>query len=215
MTQPHAAGALLSTTGDLARWHMALTGGEFIHDSSYEKMTSVARLNDGESYPYGYGLGIGQLRGRRMIAHGGGINGFTCYSLWLPDQDLYVAVLTNGATGAPGPGTIARKIAAMTVDDPYPERVAMMLPEADLQGLAGKYEGVDFPPVELAVADGIITMKFDGTSERVLLAESRDILFEEGSIDHIAVEWDGRLAKRLLFHREEGAPPDVLERIPE
>jgi CubicO group peptidase (beta-lactamase class C family) len=213
MTQPHAAGAMLSTTGDLARWHEALTGGEFIHDSSYEKMTTVARLNDGETYPYGYGLGIGQLRERRMIAHGGGINGFTCYSLWLPEEDLYVAVLTNGATGAPGPSTIAKKIAAMTVGDPYPERRAIDLSDADLDGLAGKYQGADFPPVELSIEDGAINLIVGGSPEQMLLAESRNVLFEDGSIDYIEVEWDGPQARRLRFHMEEGAPPDIVERI--
>jgi len=64
MTQPHAAGSLLSTTGDLAEWHKILTGGEFIHDESYELMTTPYELNDGETYPYGYGLGIGKLRDR-------------------------------------------------------------------------------------------------------------------------------------------------------
>ena len=215
MTQPHAAGALLSTTGDLAAWHKALTGGEFIHDASYDKMTSVARLNNGETYPYGYGLGIGQMRGRQMIAHGGGIHGFRCYSLWLPGEDLYVAVLTNGATGAPGPSTIAKKIAAMAIDDPYPDRSAVGLSDADLRGLSGSYQGVDFPPVELSTADGVISLVVGGSSEQVLLAESRDILFEEGSLDYIEIEWQGPVAKRLLFHLEEGAPPEVVERIEE
>lgn len=215
MTQPHAAGSLLSTTGDLAIWHKALTSGEFIHDDSYEMMTSVANLNNGETFPYGYGLGIGQLRSRDMISHGGGIHGFTCYSLYLPDEDLYVAVLTNGATGAPGPGTIARKIAAMTVGDPYPDRVPTALGDADLAGLAGTYVGDEFPPVELSVVEGEIHMSFNGSPADVLLAESRELLFEEGAIDYIEVEWEGPQARRLMFHFEEGAPPEIAERAEE
>ena len=212
MTQPHAAGALLSTTGDLAEWHKALTGGEFIHDDSYEKMTSVAKLNDGETYPYGYGLGVGQMRERRMISHGGGIHGFTCYSLYLPEEDLYVAVLTNGATGAPGPSTIAKKIAAMTVGDPYPSRVATELSDSDLAGLSGNYVGDGFPPIELSVVDGEIHMSVDGSPAEVLKAENRELLFEEGAISYIEVEWEGAAAERLLFHFDEGAPPEIAER---
>ena len=212
MTQPHAAGALLSTTGDLAEWHKALTGGEFIHDDSYEKMTSVAKLNDGETYPYGYGLGVGQMRERRMISHGGGIHGFTCYSLYLPEEDLYVAVLTNGATGAPGPSTIAKKIAAMTVGDPYPSRVSTELSDSDLAGLSGNYVGEGFPPIELSVVDGEIHMSVDGSPAEVLKAENRELLFEEGAISYIEVEWEGAAAERLLFHFDEGAPPEIAER---
>jgi D-alanyl-D-alanine carboxypeptidase len=213
MTQPHAAGSLLSTTRDLAEWHKALTGGEFIHDDSYARMTAPADLNDGESYPYGYGLGIGQLRERRMIAHGGGIHGFTCYVLWLPDEDIYVAVLTNGAAAGPGPSTVARKVAAMVLDDPYPEREAVPLSAADHRGLAGEYAGAGLPPIEISTDDGKIVMTFGDENAETLYAESREILFMEDSIAYLAVEWDGETAARLLFHFEEGVPPDVAERI--
>ena len=213
MTQPHAAGSLLSTTRDLAEWHKALTGGEFIHDDSYAKMTSPADLNDGDTYPYGYGLGIGQLRERRMISHGGGIHGFSCYVLWLPDEDLYVAVLTNGAAAGPRPSTVARKVAAMVLDDPYPEWEAVELDDADLRGLAGQYAGPGLPPIEISTDGGEIRMSFGGGDADTIFAASREILFMEDSIAFLEVDWDDGTAARLLFHFEEGVPPDVAERV--
>ena len=215
MTQPHAAGSLLSTTRDLAEWHKALTGGEFIHDDSYEKMTAPAVLNDGETYPYGYGLGRGLLRERSMIAHGGGIHGFSCYVLWLPGEDLYVAVLTNGAAAGPGPTTVAKKVAAMVVGDPYPAREAVRLNDRDLDGLAGKYTGPGFPPIEIVTEDGEIVMVVGGSDSETLLAESRDVLFMKDSINYVQVEWDADVALRLLFFLEEGVPPEIVERTSE
>lgn len=214
MTQPHAAGALLSTTGDLVKWHKALTGGEFIHDESYEAMTTPVDLNDGGSYPYGFGLGVGLLRERRMIAHGGGIHGFTCYSLWLPDEDVYVAVLTNGATNGPGPTTVAKTIAALTIGDPYPERESVTLSDADVEGLSGNYTGPTFPPVKVFVEDGeiIMDMGFDKVS---LLAESREVLYVDDGLEYIDVEWDGDKATSMSLYFEEGVPPEVLERSTE
>jgi len=213
MTQPHAAGSLLSTTGDLVAWHKALTGGEFIHDESYRLMTTPARLNDGDTFPYGFGLGIGQLRERKMISHGGGINGFTCYSLWLPDQDIYVAVLTNGATQGPGPTTVAKTIAAMFVGDPYPARKATTLNEADRSGLAGKYAGENFPPVEISTDDGEIVMNIAGSGEDTVYAESRNLLFLKDSLDYIEVDWDGGKASELRYFYEEGVPPEAMRRV--
>jgi CubicO group peptidase (beta-lactamase class C family) len=212
MTQPHAAGSLLSTTGDLVDWHKALTGGEFIHDESYELMTTPVGLNDDESYPYGFGLGISELRGQRLIHHGGGIHGFSCYSLWLPDQDVYVAVLTNGATEGPGATTVAKMIAAMTIGDPYPDREAIDLSDQDLQGLAGKFVGENFPPIEVTVEEKSITFDIGGFSTETVYAESRDVLFMHDSLNHVEVEWDGDKASRLLLHRDEGVPPEILQR---
>jgi D-alanyl-D-alanine carboxypeptidase len=215
MTQPHAAGSLLSTTGDLFAWHQALTGGEFIHDESYAKMTRPYALNNGETHPYGYGLGLSKLRGREMISHGGGINGFTCYVLWLPEDDVYVAVLTNRDGFSPGPTTVAKKIAAMVIGDPYPLRIPVDLSERDRQGLLGKYAGEHFPPIEIRNLGGRMMLHIGDYATETLLAESRSRLFWPDSLGWVEIEWRGNQAQRLLFYSEEDVPPDIVERVPD
>jgi CubicO group peptidase (beta-lactamase class C family) len=214
MTQPHAAGSLLSTTGDLFAWHKALTGGEFVHDDSYERMTRAVSLNDGSSDPYGYGLGLLELRGRKMIAHGGGINGFSCYVLWLPQEDVYVAVLTNSAGLRPRPMTVAKTIAAMFIGDPYPARKAVELSENELRGLVGSYAGENFPSIDIRRAGDGLEMDIGGFMTLPVLAESRDLLFMPDSLSYVTIEWEDGQARRLLFH-EEGQPPDIVARQPE
>jgi len=214
MTQPHAAGSLLSTTGDLFAWHKALTGGEFVHDDAYARMTRAVSLNDGESYPYGYGLGLLELRGRKMIAHGGGINGFSCYVLWLPQEDVYVAVLTNTGRFRPRPMTVAKTIAAMFIGDPYPVRKPIDLSENDMRGLVGSYAGQNYPAIEIHRSGDGLEMDIGGFMTLPVLAESRDILFMPDSLSYVSIEWEGGQARRLLFH-DEGQPPDVVERRPE
>jgi CubicO group peptidase (beta-lactamase class C family) len=44
---------------------------------------------------YGYGLFIGRTQGRRIIVHTGNNDGFKALSLWLPENDLAVAILSN------------------------------------------------------------------------------------------------------------------------
>jgi CubicO group peptidase (beta-lactamase class C family) len=215
MTQPHAAGSLLSTTGDLVKWHKVLTGGEFIRDDSYKQMTTPALLNDGESFPYGFGLGVGSMRGHRMIAHGGGIHGFRCYTMWLPDEDVYVAVLTNGARNGPDTMTVAKLSAAMLIGDPYPERVPIELGDEALDRLVGKYAGENFPPIEIKRSDAKLTMDIGGFVIETLLAESRRILFFPDSLNYVEVEWNGNSVGRLLMHTEESMPPTVLEPVAE
>jgi CubicO group peptidase (beta-lactamase class C family) len=89
MTVPHAAGALYSTTGDLHRWARALFGGRVVSAASLKKMTTPDRNN------YALGLTVRDVDGRRMISHGGGINGFNAFLAYYPDAEITVAVLAN------------------------------------------------------------------------------------------------------------------------
>ncbi len=44
---------------------------------------------------YGLGLRVGSYRGRKMVAHGGGVDGFVSSMSWLPRERIGVIVLTN------------------------------------------------------------------------------------------------------------------------
>ena len=88
MTQPYAAGSLMSTVDDLALWAEALAGGKVLKKESLERMTTPAKLNSGRSTNYAYGLGISEEDGARIIEHGGGIFGFVTDLLHVPDQRL-------------------------------------------------------------------------------------------------------------------------------
>jgi hypothetical protein len=127
MSVPHGAGALLGSAADLARWAQALHHGRVVSAASYQKMIAPTVLADGSTNPYGFGLANTQVRGRRAITHNGGIFGFSTDSIYLPDQDLFVAVLANSDSPSASPGTTLRRLAAMALGDPYPvfERVAV------------------------------------------------------------------------------------------
>lgn len=95
MTHPYAAGALLSTVDDLARWNAALMDGKLLSGQALRAMTSAARLEDGTDTEYGYGLYVRDREGLRVISHSGGIHGFSTSALWLPDERIYAVVLSN------------------------------------------------------------------------------------------------------------------------
>ncbi len=83
---------IYSTVRDLARWDQALASGKVVRESTLNEMWTHVRLNNGQSYPYGYGWEIGRLDGRRMISHPG-LSG-TEYTI-LPDEKLTIIILTN------------------------------------------------------------------------------------------------------------------------
>jgi CubicO group peptidase (beta-lactamase class C family) len=95
MSQPGAAGALLSTAGDLVRWQLALVSGQVVSEDSYVEMTAPYLLADMRESAYGFGLMRGELDGRRVVSHGGGIFGFNSYLAHYPDEELSVAVISN------------------------------------------------------------------------------------------------------------------------
>ncbi|UUZ57230.1 beta-lactamase family protein [Massilia sp. H-1] len=71
-------------------------------------------MANGDATHYGYGWGIGTLRGSPMVSHGGGINGFSTFALRLPEKKVFVAVLGNIDGGLASPEFVAKKVAAIT-----------------------------------------------------------------------------------------------------
>jgi CubicO group peptidase (beta-lactamase class C family) len=95
MTQPFAAGALVSTAGDLVRWQRALVNGKLVPADVFERITSDVVETGREGERYGYGIGVSERNGRRVISHGGGINGFASLLAYFPESDHTIVILAN------------------------------------------------------------------------------------------------------------------------
>ncbi len=121
MSIPYAAGALLSTVDDLAKWDRALYGTGLLSQASLDKWWRPFLLANGESIHYGYGWSISSYEGHRVVGHGGGINGFTCHLLRMPEDRVFVTVLTNRNDEKSNPALLARKLLAATVGRPVDE----------------------------------------------------------------------------------------------
>lgn len=98
---PYAAGSLCSTVGDLVAWNQALHGGHLLSPESYEALITPVPLEDGTPIRYAKGLAVHELRGHKVISHGGGINGFLSAASYHPEADLIVIVLQNSTGASP------------------------------------------------------------------------------------------------------------------
>jgi D-alanyl-D-alanine carboxypeptidase len=139
MSVPHAAGALVGSVEDLARWAQALHHGRVVGPESYARMIAPTTMADGNSVPYAFGLSNGDVRGRHGIGHGGGIFGFSTDSLYIPEADLFVAVFANSDAPAASPGVTMRRLAALALGDPYPELQRTEVDPAALEPWFGVY----------------------------------------------------------------------------
>jgi CubicO group peptidase (beta-lactamase class C family) len=107
-----ADGALYFTVLDLAKWDGALYSERLLKRSSLDEMWTPVRLTDGSTHPYGFGWGVTQSNGHRLIEHGGGWQGFLTHIARYPDDRLTVVVLTNLSAELTKPAEIAHQVAA-------------------------------------------------------------------------------------------------------
>ena len=139
MSAPGAAGSLIGTVGDLAKWAQALHHGKVVDAAHYKLMITPTTLPDGSTVPYGFGLGLDALRAKPAIGHSGGIFGFATDSIYVPEADLFVAIFTNSDNPQTGPGLVMRRIAAAAIGDPYPAFTRTAPDMAALEPFFGVY----------------------------------------------------------------------------
>jgi hypothetical protein len=139
MTQPYAAGSLISTVDDLSKWDAALTAGRVIGAESLAKSFTSYKLASGSESGYGYGWNIGRYEGREVQEHGGGIFGFRAYVVRIPADGVYAAVLSNVSAGEPSAGLLARKAAAIAIGKPLVAPPAVVLTAEQLDAYTGRY----------------------------------------------------------------------------
>lgn len=90
-----ADGALYLTALDMAHWAQGLNGDRLLKRESLKQMWTPVKLNNGTSYPYGFGWRIGVQRGHRVIEHSGHWQGFSTAICRYPDFGLTVIMLAN------------------------------------------------------------------------------------------------------------------------
>jgi CubicO group peptidase (beta-lactamase class C family) len=82
---------------DLAQWAIGLNHGKVLSRAGWEASWTPVRLNDGGTFPYGFGWYLTQQRGYSRIGHAGAWRGFQASIQRYPDFDLTVVVLANSA----------------------------------------------------------------------------------------------------------------------
>jgi len=203
MSIPLSAGALYSTTEDLLRWEQGLFGGKLLSVASLQKMTTPFK-ND-----YAFALAVRDANGRKVIEHGGGIEGFNTQLSYYPDDKLTIVVLANQNTGATG--DIASKLAALVHGDQVVlagERKEVAVSPAILQTYVGTYELAPGFDIVMTVEGGQLMTQATGQPKFPVFAESETKFFlkvvdaqlefvknDKGEVTHVILHQGGRDAK--------------------
>lgn len=212
MSQPHAAGALLSTVDDLAKWDHSLYSSCLLSEEARKKMMTPFQLDDGSSTDYGYGFLIGELRERPAIFHGGGIFGFITYGLRLPQERIYVAVLTNCAGHPVRADDVARRLAAIAIGDPFPEFDAIELDQRTLENYTGVYRSDKETTYVVTLIDGRLHTQRNDERRRPMTPHSDSGFFYETGFTHLEfVKDDGGRVSHMLIYPEGSREPERAE----
>lgn len=192
LTLPYAAGSLMSNIDDLLKWQKALNTHKLITRKSYEKAINGSSLNSGEHIGYGYGLGAGKIQGSKSISHGGGIFGYTTQGIYMPEEDVFVSILTNCDCNSPG--GVANKIAALAIGKPFLNKAdAITLSEAKLKQWVSAYEFPDGAIRHITLENGKIFSQREGSTKLEIYPMSETkFIFEEGDITYNFIVKDGK-----------------------
>jgi CubicO group peptidase (beta-lactamase class C family) len=185
MTQPYAAGSLLSNVDDLFTWYEAVMSDKVLSPGMRQLAHTPYVLNNGESTNYGYGWFIGNIQGSPMIEHGGGINGFVTSSLYLPEENLFVSILTNCTCTSPD--EYAFRLAAQAIGKPFTYE-AISMDEARLPEYQGVYENSTGEQRFIIFEDGKLFSQRTGGNRFAILPFAEDQFFFEGSLSQLTFE---------------------------
>ena len=158
---PYAAGALVMSADDLARWLAAIADARILTEAQRAEAFTPAKLVNGELSFYGYGWVLGTRGTAPMISHGGGIAGFASYVAYLPATDTRLVILANSDaadvwTLAPAIlDAVEGKTVAPTIEDRDPKLTARLRTVVERM-LKGERDAAEFAPGFLkAVGDEV------------------------------------------------------------
>jgi D-alanyl-D-alanine carboxypeptidase len=101
MSQPYAAGSIVSTANDMGKWIAAQGSTKLLPAPLWSEMLKPTTLTTGNTSTYGFGWGTGQVNGVATVEHGGGIPGYATLVRRVPSKGLGVVVLTNSEGSNP------------------------------------------------------------------------------------------------------------------
>lgn len=137
------AGSVCATTGDFARWWLAVRGGRLLAPAALQAwLTPVTLDRDGVQASFGYGLAVrlGVYGGHTVIGHTGDGAGGTAVLAEYPDDRLLIVVASNTAgSGVPYAIEIQAAIARDLLNMPEATRTTVEIAPEALTTVPGLY----------------------------------------------------------------------------
>lgn len=188
-------GGLCASALDLSRWSVLLQSGRLLSPASMRLMNSPTRLNDGSVADYGMAVSLIPMHGRRKIAHGGRMPGFTAMLATYPEDEVTITVLTN--RGGVEIDTIEARLARQVLGVPAPPP-PIPIDEEEMQRYVGTFDIGVFPIRVEKRDDGRLWLAVPRPGPTVPLLKHEDgVLVSEGDPD--AYQLHFKTEDRVIF----------------
>lgn len=215
------AGGIYSNLPDLAKWINNFYDPKPGNEALFEKIQTPFILNNGDTMSYAYGLILGELKGLKMVEHGGADIAHRSTLMMFPEIKGAVVTQSNNNTFS---GQISRKIAeiffadVMDIEedvkkpDETPEEFVYDVKKFD--ELAGRYELEAAPGFILefrreddklitqATGQGAVEVFASSDSTFYLKVVEAAVTFhrnEEGIVDHMTLHQNGNHKASRIF----------------
>jgi len=197
-TWGYSAGALYSTGEDLRKFDRALASPGFLTAGSLDEMFRPRNRT------FSYGWLVGRAFGRRTEAHGGGGPGFSAWIERWPEDEVFVAVLSN-VTSSPA-GEIGRGLAAAVFGRAFAmpgKRIPVPVPPAELKEFEGGYRLEDGEIRRIVLeGGGLFVSRGDGPKQPILPYAQDRFFFamDKGAFIRFVRDARGRVTGHI-FHQ--------------
>jgi CubicO group peptidase (beta-lactamase class C family) len=208
------AGGLWSTVDDMARYNTALESGDIVTAETLAKMAQPFKLNNGRTSSYGLGWHLANVKGKKMVFHGGDYLGYSALIVRIPPEAIFIAILSNdGRIHAFNLEYPAKKIAAVLFGDPFPEWESIDMTPEQLEKYEGTYRLGENDVREFIVDGGQAYTSRNGRPKLEVYPASASIFFYDVTLGYIEFEFDeAGVPTKMVMHRDTGVD-EVAERM--
>lgn len=98
----YGSGNVHATVEDLLTWGENFYRPKKGWESLFRRLETTDPFNDGTPNDYAFGVTVGEVKGKKVIAHGGSIGGFRSNFVAIPEEELVITILTNFNRANPG-----------------------------------------------------------------------------------------------------------------
>ena len=152
------AGSVVSTTGDLWKWELALRSGRVLDAEATRKFFAPGPASGTNSTYAGGWLVVRSQRGTTVIMHAGDIGGFNTDMRRMVDEHATIIFLSNGREGGRGYREVVSMMVTRILFGPAPElpSASRPLPRSELASWNGPITLAPGVRVESRVRDGAV-----------------------------------------------------------